>query len=318
MGEGRMPGRLAGQGQPRQVGEQRGQRRLQLDPGQRRAEAEVDAGAEAEVRVGGAAQVEPVRVGEHRRVPVGRAQQRGDLLARLDRDRPDPNRLGRGPLEQLQRRVVPDQLLDGARHQARVRAQPGQLAGVGEQRVGPVADDVDARLVPGHLQQHRGRDQLVLGQPAAVRVPGRDQVGEQVLARVPAPVRRSASRTYATYSAAAASAARRRSHRRRRLVQLHDRVRPRPQQPAVGVRHAEQRRRSPRTGSGSAYRGSRSTVDPSGAGVEDVRARSRAISVTRPRSRSTCRRPNPAATSRRSRVCVGGSFSSSECSCSSV
>ena len=77
-------------------------------------------------------------------------------------------------------------------------------AGMGEQRVRAVADDVDARLVPGHLQQHRGRHQLVLGQPAAVGVPGRDEVGEQVVARAPAPVARSAPGRTPTYSAAAA------------------------------------------------------------------------------------------------------------------
>ena len=61
--------------------EQRPERRLQLDAGQRRPDAEVDAGAEGDVRVLGAADVEGVRGVEHRGVVVGRAEQRRDLLA---------------------------------------------------------------------------------------------------------------------------------------------------------------------------------------------------------------------------------------------
>ena len=68
--------------QGRRPVEQRAERRLELHPGQRRADAEVDAGAEGDVRVVGAADVEGVGGREHRRVPVGRAEQRGDLLPR--------------------------------------------------------------------------------------------------------------------------------------------------------------------------------------------------------------------------------------------
>src|SRR4029450_13539360 len=49
---------------------QRAERRLQLDPPQRRPEAEVDAGAERQVRVRRPADVETVGIGEDLRVAV--------------------------------------------------------------------------------------------------------------------------------------------------------------------------------------------------------------------------------------------------------
>ena len=72
--------RLAAELERRRPVQQRAERGLQLDPGQRRPDAEVHAGAEGDVRVVGAADVQGVRLGEHGRVAVGRAQQRGDLL----------------------------------------------------------------------------------------------------------------------------------------------------------------------------------------------------------------------------------------------
>ena len=174
--------------------EQRAERGLQLDPGQRRPDAEVHAGAEGDVRVVGAADVEGVR---RRRTPPGRgwrAQQRGDLLPRGDGDPADLDVLGGGALEQLQRGVEAHQLLDRRRQQGRVVAQPLQLVGVLEQREQPVAADVDRRLVAGVEQQDAGGDQLVLGQPVALGVAHLHQVGEQVLARGACGARRPASR----------------------------------------------------------------------------------------------------------------------------
>src|SRR6185436_11935869 len=54
-----------------EAGQQRRQRELPLEPRQRRAEAEVDAVAEREMAVVRAPEVEPVRLPELSRVPVG-------------------------------------------------------------------------------------------------------------------------------------------------------------------------------------------------------------------------------------------------------
>ena len=62
--------------------EQRAERGLQLDPGQRRADAEVHAGAEGDVRVVGAADVQGVRRRRTRPGRGSRAEQGGDLLRR--------------------------------------------------------------------------------------------------------------------------------------------------------------------------------------------------------------------------------------------
>ncbi len=56
----------------------------------------------------------------------------------------------------------------------------------------------------------------------------------------------------------------------------------------------------------------RSTVAPSAPASATLSASRSASSAMRGRNRSTCPRANAPATSRRSRVCVGGSLSSSE------
>src|SRR5262245_33436111 len=55
----------------REARQQRRQRELPLEPGQRRAETEVDAVAEGEVAVLRASELEPVRLAELGRIPVG-------------------------------------------------------------------------------------------------------------------------------------------------------------------------------------------------------------------------------------------------------
>src|SRR5215468_6477546 len=63
--------RGAGEREAGEAAHQGGERDLQLDPGQRGAQAEVDAGAEAEVRASGPAGAEPVRVEPADVEPVG-------------------------------------------------------------------------------------------------------------------------------------------------------------------------------------------------------------------------------------------------------
>src|SRR3954454_4217629 len=70
-----LPGHLAGEGEPGEPAQQRAERDVGLHPGQRRAQAVVDAVAEREVRVVAPRDVEPLRLGELGVVAVGRAPQ---------------------------------------------------------------------------------------------------------------------------------------------------------------------------------------------------------------------------------------------------
>src|SRR5829696_4857792 len=99
---GRLPVRLGRRGHRRQAAQQGPERQLQLKAAQRRPQAVVDPGPEAEVLGGGGAgQVEPVRVGEGRRVAVGRAEQQPKLGPLGHRDPGDLHVLQDPALEHL-------------------------------------------------------------------------------------------------------------------------------------------------------------------------------------------------------------------------
>ena len=66
--------RRLGQAQRRVALQQPGEGDLAFEPRERRAEAVVNAGAEAELRVRHPPDVEALRLGEHRRVAIGRAE----------------------------------------------------------------------------------------------------------------------------------------------------------------------------------------------------------------------------------------------------
>ena len=109
-------------------------------------------------------------------------EQRGDLLARLEVDAGHVGRLLGGALEQVQRRVVAQELLDQPVATAGVVADVERRpVGRREPGVQAVAEAVDARLVPGVEQQHRGRHELVRRQPVAA-VARLHEVGQQVVA----------------------------------------------------------------------------------------------------------------------------------------
>src|SRR5215212_1768508 len=125
---GRLPGRLGGRRHPGQADQQGPERQLQLQAAQRRPQAVVDAGPEAEVLGGaGAAQVEPVGVGEDGRVAVGRPEQQPQLGPLGHGNPGDLDVLQDPALEHLQRGVVAQQLVDGPGQQTGLAAQPGQL-----------------------------------------------------------------------------------------------------------------------------------------------------------------------------------------------
>ena len=101
-----------------------------------------------------------------------------------------------------------------------------------------VAEPVDARLVPGVEQQHRGRHELVRGQPVRT-VARRDEVGEQVVAGRLRALRGElldVCRERPGRLAGRLLVGRGPVH----LVHPHDRLRPRPQVVPVGLGDAEQ------------------------------------------------------------------------------
>ncbi len=102
--------------------------RRQFDAGQWGADAVVDAGAEGDVRVVRAGEVEAVRGREHRRVVVGGAEQHRHLRAARGGRPVDLDLVQHPALEELERGVVPHQLLHGRRDEGSGR-RAGSPAG---------------------------------------------------------------------------------------------------------------------------------------------------------------------------------------------
>ena len=123
---------------------------------------------------------------------------------RADRDAVELDVGRRGALEEVQRRVVPQHLLDERGRRGRVvverrRARRSRWARLGEERGEAVAEAVDAGLVARVEQQHDGRDELARREPVTA-VALLHERGEQVVARVRS-ARSAASRsTYAANS----------------------------------------------------------------------------------------------------------------------
>src|SRR5438876_9221170 len=106
----RLPSRLLDRLHPREPFEERPERGLELEATERRAEAEVDPGAEAQMRVRRPAEVELVGLVEQE-ITVGRSEDEPELGPARDRRAVEPERFEDPPLEQLQRCVEPQQLL---------------------------------------------------------------------------------------------------------------------------------------------------------------------------------------------------------------
>jgi len=149
----------------------------------------MNAEPEGEVVVRRAGGVEAVWLREDGGIPVRGAEQRKCLLPLGDSHAVDLQILGGGPLEELQRRVMAQELL----HQ---ECDPGlvpwiEVAGLArrEPTVQAVAETVDQCLVAGIEQQHRGGDQLVMRQ-LVTAIANLHQIGQQVLPWVLGSLRR--------------------------------------------------------------------------------------------------------------------------------
>ena len=223
--------RLAGQVQVGERREQRGQRLDQLHPRQRSAQAEVHPGAEGEVRVRVAGRVEDVGVGEHRRVAVGGAEQRRDLLALLDDHSPDLH-VARSPC--ARRAGAPSRSAASPRPSA-----PGPLPVAGRatsSATRPLPNTFTDASWPALSRSTTAATSSSSLSPAASRSVVRSSAGS---------VRRRSrcSRTRSANSRGRGHGGVDHLRRRRRLVHPHDRLRPAPQRRARRRRRARPARR---------------------------------------------------------------------------
>ena len=168
--KGGVPPRLGRELHARATFDESRHARLELDPRERRADAHVDAAAEADVLCGvRPPDVEHVGLREDARVAIGGSEQQRDLLAPRDRDAGDLDTILEHPaLEELERRVEAEELLDrhGGRHRAVDQTLP--LVAVVHQRPDTVSERVHGRLVAGVQEDDDGRHDLGIGEMLAV------------------------------------------------------------------------------------------------------------------------------------------------------
>lgn len=156
------------------------QRNPCFQPGQWRAETEVDAVAEGQMGIRTAGHVEDVRSGEAGGITVGGTQvhhQQGvgrDLMA-AEHHRPGgaPSQLGEG-------RQPAQYLLDGGRQPAGVPAQRGEGSGMPVEGDHGVAEQRGGGDVPGDQQQGDESDDLLVRQARSVHLGGEESAGEVV------------------------------------------------------------------------------------------------------------------------------------------
>ena len=136
-----------------------------FEPGQRRAEAVMDAVAEPEVRPVAAADVEDVGGREPARIAVGRAQAHQHLLVRGDLHAVEGHRLGRHPERGVRDRGgEADELVDRGGKLPGIGQQRLELAGVIQQGHHPVADQAGRGVVAGDHELEQARQQLLGGE----------------------------------------------------------------------------------------------------------------------------------------------------------
>ena len=104
--------RRRGQRQPGKALEQQGKRHLELKPGQRRSDAEMDAGSETHVRIGIAPGIEPVGFGKAFGIAIGCSQHKSDGFPLLQPDSRKLEILQRIAREHVKRRIRENQPYD--------------------------------------------------------------------------------------------------------------------------------------------------------------------------------------------------------------
>jgi len=149
-----------------------------------RADAQVRPGPERDVPPVAPALPGPerVRVGERRRIAVGREYGDQDRVAGVHDPAADFDVLGgKAPGRVLQRGVQPQRLLDDGGAVRRIAPGPGGLVRVGQEREGAGRDQPDGRLVAADEDQERRRRHLVRGERARGLLG--DQIADEVRVR---------------------------------------------------------------------------------------------------------------------------------------
>ena len=144
--------------------------RFELDARERCPDADVDASAERDV-LGGirAGDIERLRRVKDTWIAVRGTEQQGDLLATRDLDATDLDTVLEHPaLEQLQRRVVAQELLDRLRRRHGAFHEAVPLDAFAHERTHAVPERVDGRLVPSIQEDDDGRHYLGVRQVLAV------------------------------------------------------------------------------------------------------------------------------------------------------
>src|SRR5487761_1814068 len=185
---GRQPAHLTVEHEPdRRTGDLFVQRR-QLDGAKRGTDAPVDAGTEAQMPVRAAGDVESVRIGELRLVPVGRDRPERDRIAGPDLLVPHSDITRRDSMVVGVRRAPPQDLVQRAVEQAVIRAQPLVLFRPLHERYQPVARAVSGGLVTAYRAVQAVVEDLLLPQRLTAQLAGpqdADQAGVVFRAAVP-------------------------------------------------------------------------------------------------------------------------------------
>src|SRR6185437_10861335 len=166
--EGVAIARPLGEAQARKPPEQDRQRLGELEPRQRRADAEVNAGAETHMGVRRPLGAKRVGFGEALGIAVGGAEQKADFLALEQLDAGELYLLQRVAVKEMERRIEAQQFLDRRRRRAFVCEGLARVDPLLEHELQAIADRLDRRLVTGVEQQDHGGDELVLAKFAAV------------------------------------------------------------------------------------------------------------------------------------------------------
>ena len=170
--------------QPGQPLEEQRERDPQLEPGERRSDAEVDAFPERDVAAEvGAARVEAVGVGELALVAVRRGEVHHDARLGRQLDASELDRTGRLAEESLRGRLQAQHLLDQRRQELGGLVQGADLLGVVEQQRKRAADRARHGDVARHDEVERHAHHLDHGQRLVARVPRLEERAHQVVAR---------------------------------------------------------------------------------------------------------------------------------------
>ena len=181
----------AGEFDVAEPGEELADRHPSFHAGERHPGAGMHPGAEGEVPVGRPRDVEPVGVGELRRVAVGAADRHVDVSPGRELRAAQRRVHLKPPVADLVRAFEAQEFLHRRADQPGVLAQPSHLIREADQRLDPVADQVGRRLVARVQEEDAVVQQLQLAQRLAVLV-GADQLRQHlrvVVARIPNPPR---------------------------------------------------------------------------------------------------------------------------------